>query len=550
MRRLLHARVCGRHKWAMGDAHGKRFMDKFAQLLWHYVDKWSLEKPDAEAIVFGATRMTWSQLADAVNRTARALLALGVEKGDSVAFISTPRPEFIITFMAATKISAIWVGLSPRFSIQETNRILRDCRPAVLITQSRHEKVNLVERALTYSFELACIREILVIGKAPKGMHAFDTFTSERRREMDAALEERKTQASPENEVLLMFTSGSSGFPKGVLHTHKSILSNVRNEKKAFNMSGDSRILLHFPVNHVAADVEIGYCAVFAGACIVMLEVFDAAKTLQAIEKEQVSIIGQVPAMYMLEIRHPAFGKTRWDSVKTFVWGGSAAPKGMLEALDAICRKTGARLITGYGATEVGGFVTFTKPGDALEKLHETVGTPISNCEIRIVDEHRNPIKTGEIGEVAVRGPMLMKGYLNSPALTSEVIDDEGWYYSKDLGSMDAKGILTLHGRHSEMFKTGGENVFPCEIENVLESHPAVLYAAVTVVSDDVYDEVCHAHVMKAPGAELSAKELADWCKHSLSYFKVPKKIVFHPVLPLLPNGKVDKIKLQNNTFH
>ncbi len=522
-------------------------MDKFAQLLWHYVDKWSLERPDAEAIVFGARRMTWSQLADAVDRTARALLALGVEKGECVAFISNPRPEFIITFMAAAKISAIWVGLSPRFSIQETNRILRDCRPAVLITQDRYEKVNLVERALTFSFELSCIHEILVIGKAPKGMHTFDTFTSEQRPEMNTTLEERKAQASPDDEVLLMFTSGSSGFPKGVLHTHSSIISNVRCEKKALKMSGDSRILLHFPVNHVAADVEIGYCAVFSGACIVMLESFDAIKTLETIEKEQITIIGQVPAMYMLEIRNPAFGKTCWDSVKTFVWGGSAGPRGMLEALDAIRRKTGARLITGYGATEVGGFVTFTKSGDSLAVLQESVGPPGGNCEIRIVDEHRKPVKAGKIGEVAVRGPVLMKGYLNSPALTSEVMDEEGWYYSKDLGSMDPQGVLTLHGRHSEMFKTGGENVFPCEIEGVLESHPSVLYAAVIVVSDDVFDEVCHAHVMKAPGAELGAKELIDWCKNSLSYFKVPKKIVFHSVLPLLPNGKVDKIKLREN---
>ena len=531
----------------MGFAHGKRIMDKYAKLLWHYVDKWALERPDAEAIVFGAHRMTWAQLADAVNRTARALLALGVKKGECVAFISNPRPEFIITFMAAAKISAIWVGLSPRFSIQETNRILRDCRPAVLVTQDKYERVNLVERALTYSFELACIREILVIGKAPRGMVDFDAFISKPYPEMDAALEQRKAKASPEDEVLLMFTSGSSGFPKGVLHTHTSIISNVRWEKRALKMSGESRILLHFPVNHVAADVEIGYCAVYAGACIVMLESFDAAKALETIEKEGVTIIGQVPAMFMLEMRNPAFNKISWDSVKTFVWGGSAAPRAMLTALDTIRAKTGARLITGYGATEVGGFVTFTRPGDSLAALGKSVGHPCGQCEIRIVDEHRNPVTTGVIGEVAVRGPVVMTGYLNSPALTAEAMDEEGWFYSKDLGSMDGQGVLTLHGRHSEMFKTGGENVFPCEIESVLESHPAVLYAAVVTVSDEVFDEVCHAHVMKAPGAELSTKELLDWCKNSLSYFKVPKKIVFHPSLPLLPNGKVDKIKLREN---
>jgi len=280
-----------------------------------------------------------------------------------------------------------------------------------------------------------------------------------------------------------------------------------------------------------------------------MLDSFDAVKTLETVEREQITILGQVPAMYMLEIRNPAFSTTCWDSVKTFVWGGSTAPRAMLQALDTIRQTTGARLITGYGATEVGGFVTFTRPGDSLAALGKSVGPPCGHCEIRIVDEHRKPVKTGVIGEVAVRGHILMTGYLNSPGLTAEAIDEEGWFYSKDLGSMDGHGVLTLHGRHSEMFKTGGENVFPCEIESVLESHPAVLYAAVVAVSDDVYDEVCHAHVMKAPGAELSAKELVDWCKDSLSYFKVPKKIVFHPSLPLLPNGKVDKIKLRETSF-
>ena len=520
-------------------------MEKHPQLLWQYVDKWAAKKPDAEAIVFGDTRMTWAQVAEAVDRTAKALLELGVEKGDCVALIATARPEFIITFMAVTKISAIWTGLSPRFSIGEMGRILRDCRPTVLITQDRFEKANLVERALTFSFELSCIREILVIGKKPRDLPAFDEFIAQDRPQLDAVLQERIARATCEDEALLMFTSGSSGFPKGVLHTHKSILSNVAQEARLYDMSEDSRILLHFPINHVAADVEIGYCAVYTGACLIMQEGFDARKALEVIDRERVTVIGQVPSMYLLEMRDAAFSKTGWDSVKTFVWGGSPASQDMLEALDAICKKTGARLVTGYGATELGGFVTATRPSDSLKALRESVGPVYGNCEIRIVDEQHNPVKAGQVGEVAVRGPILMKGYLNSPALTSESMDDDGWYYTSDLGSMDDKGVLTLHGRRSEMFKTGGENVFPCEIENVLESHPTVLFAAVLAVPDEVYDEVCHAHIMTVPGMTITANELLEWCKSQLSQFKAPRKILFHPTMPLLPNGKVDKMKLR-----
>ena len=521
-------------------------MNKQLKFLWQHVDKWASVKPDAEAIVFGKKRMTWAQLADAVDRTARAFLELGVEKGDCIALISTARPEFIISFMAASKIGAIWVGLSPRFSIGEMGRILRDCRPTILITQDRHENANLVERALTFSFELYCIREILVIGKAQEDMLSFEAFIEDPRHHLDSLLKERISATSPDDETLLMFTSGSSGFPKGVLHTHISVLSNVQEEQKRFEMGEDSRILLHFPINHVAADVEIGYCAIYAGACLVMLEGFDAGAALETIEKESITVLGQVPAMYLLEMRHPAFKTTDWKSVKTFVWGGSPASQEMLESLDAICKKTGASLITGYGATERGGFVTSREAKDTLAQKRENVGVGYDNCQIRIVNEKHKPVKAGEIGEVAIRGPILMKGYLNSPALTTEVMDEEGWYYSKDLGSIDKDGVLTLHGRRSEMFKTGGENVFPCEVENVLESHPAVLYAAVIAVPDDVFDEVCHAHLMTVPGMKLSEKEVLDWCKKNLAHFKVPKKIMFHNALPLLPNGKVDKINLRD----
>lgn len=524
-------------------------MKKQAQLLWHYVDKWATEKPTAEAVVFGDLRMTWAQLAEAVDQTARAFLELGVGKGDCIALISMARPEFIITFMAASKIGAIWTGLSPRFSISETGRILRDCRPTILITQDRYENANLVERALTFSFELSCIREILVIGDTPDDLLSFDTFTTAPRPHLDSLLEERLDQVAPDDEALLMFTSGSSGFPKGVLHTHRSVLSNVEQEQKLFDMSGDTRILLHFPINHVAADVEIGYCAVYSGACLVMQEGFDAEKAMATVDRERITLIGQVPAMYMLEIRDATFKKTAWDSVKTFIWGGSAASKDLLDALEKICRRTGARMITGYGATEMGGFVTITQPGDSMESLRLNVGISYSNCMVRIVDEDRKPVKIGVVGEVAVKGPILMKGYLNSPALTEEVLDKDGWYYSSDLGSMDKNGVLTLHGRRSEMFKTGGENVFPCEIETVLESHPAILFAAVVSVQDEVFDEVAHAHVVTVPGVKTSMEELREWCSSSLSHFKVPRLVLFHEALPLLPNGKVDKIKLRQNAL-
>lgn len=519
-------------------------MIKKEKLLSWYVDHWAREKPDAEAIKFKGQGITWSQLANAVDRTARAFLELGVEKGDCIALVSMSRPEFIITFMAAAKIGAIWTGLSPRFSISETGRILKDCRPVVLITQEHYDNTNLVERALTFGFELPCIRSTLIIGNAQKSLSAFDAFIAEPRTHLQEALKQREAEISADDATLLMFTSGSSGFPKGVLHSHRSVLSNVEQEQQLLAMSGDTRILLHFPINHVAANVEIGYCGLYSGACLVMLEDFDAGKVLAAVDEEKITVIGQVPAMYILQMRDPAFQTTTWESVKTFVWGGSAAAQDLLTVLEKICLKTGAHMITGYGATEMGGFVTFTPPGQSAETMSGHVGKPYSNCKLRIVDHARKAVKVGEIGEVAVKGPVLMKGYLNNCGLTEEVMDDKGWYYTSDLGSLDESGNLTLHGRRSEMFKCGGENAFPCEIERVLEAHPAILFAAVIVEPDEIFDEVAHAHVVIVPGVKVSDDDIKEWCAASLSHFKIPRKIFFHKSLPLLPNGKVDKVKL------
>ncbi len=520
-------------------------MQSNEQFLWQYVDKWAAIKPDAEAVVFRDTRMTWAQLADAVDRTARAFLEIGVEKGDCIAMISMARPEFLIAFMAAAKVSAIWTGMSPRFSVGEMKRILRDCRPSLLITLDRYNDTNLTERALTYGFGLSCIREVMVIGEPVADALDFSAYTSEKRPALDDMLAARIATAHSEDEALLMYTSGSSGTPKGVLHSHHTILSNVEQQHTLFEINSDSRILLHFPITHVAADVEIGFCGVYAGACIVMMDRFDPGETLDIIEKEQITVLGQVPPMYQLEMRHEKFDQVNWESVKTFAWGGSTAPRDMLDKLDAISRRTGARLVTGYGATELGGFVTATRPDDPIEQLTQHTGVPYDNCEVRVVDKDGNALPVGEVGEIAIRGPVLMKGYLNSPARTSEVLDEDGWYYTRDLGNLNKDGTLTICGRSSEMFKTSGENVFPCEIENVLEAHPAVLYSAVIAVPDPIYDEVAHGHVMVVPGAQASSEELMVWCREHLAPFRMPRSITVHASLPLLDSGKVNKLKLR-----
>jgi acyl-CoA synthetase (AMP-forming)/AMP-acid ligase II len=515
------------------------------EYLWHYVRDWAEKKPDAEALVFGDTRMTWKEFDAAVDRTARAFLEAGVGKGDRVAMVSMARIEFMTTFMAASKVGAIWLGLSPKFTADELRYILGHSQPTVLITLDKYMDINLVDAGITFGQEFPCIKKVLGIGEPHDLVEDFGAFVNQERPELEEALAARTAEIDPDDDVLLMYTSGSTGKPKGVLHSQRNIIENIRLEVQYFGFDEDTRSLLHFPINHVAADVEIGFGAIFGGSVLVMMDHFDPQTSLETIEKEGITVIGQVPVMFLMQMQAPKFKEMDWSKVKAFIWGGAAAPKMLLQILHGIAEKTGARLLTGYGSTELCGFATYSMPDDSLDLLSRTAGKVVAPFEMRIVDENRNDVPQGTVGEIAMRGPSIMKGYLNNATATAAVIDADGWFYTSDLGYLDEEDNLVISGRSSEMFKTGGENVFPREVEDVLESHPAVLFAAVIGVPDELYQEVGHAFIMMKPGQESTGDALRAYCKERLANFKVPKHFDLRPVLPLLPNGKVNKMALK-----
>lgn len=510
---------------------------------WQYVDKWARIKPEAEAIVFEDKRLTWAALSDCVNRTAKALLELGVEHGHRVAMVSMARPEFLIAFLAANKIGAMWLGLSPKLTRNELQYIIEDCQPTILIVLKEYQGVDLESVCLPILAEVTAINHLLVING--RDDNAFDRVIAPLRSELDETLAHRLSILEPADDALLMYTSGSTGKPKGVVHTHESILASVTVQVERFDFNETSRTLLHFPINHVAADVEIGFASVYAGACVVMMDRFDPAATLRMVEQESITEFGQIPAMFLMEFASPAFKETNFATVRKFLWAGAGAPEVMLTVLNGIATKTGARLCTGYGSTEVCGFVTYSEPDDDLETLQRTAGKVAEPFELRIVDEQRNVLSTGEIGEIAVRGALLMDRYWNQPEATAQVIDDMGWYYTGDMAHQDERGCIHIVGRKSEMFKSGGENIYPREIEDVLEQHPAVLLAAVIGVPHPVYQEIGHAFVMPAPDAELTVDELLTHCKKQLASYKVPKAFELCSALPMLPTGKVDKQALR-----
>lgn len=515
-------------------------------LTWQYVSKWAERRPDDEALVFGERRVSWRELAEQVDALAAALLDAGVARGDRVALLAMACPEFLVAFMAASRVGAIWLGLSPKYTRRELAVILRDAAPAVLLSLREYGGRDLSEDLLALRAELPVPPKLVAIGEPFDGAEAYDFLVRPARPELNRALEARAAEGRPEDPVLLMYTSGSTGVPKGVMHTHRSVIASVETQNACFGTDETTRALLHFPINHVAADVELGFAAIHAGATLVLMDRFDPVAALEAVQRERITLFGQAPAMFLLQLGTPEFARTDFSSVRTFAWGGTAAPRRLIDALAGIAEKTGARLMTGYGSTEAGGFVTYSGVRDSLDTLAATAGRAVPPTELRIVDANRLELPDGQPGEIALRGPTLMRGYWNNPVATAEAMDSLGWYYTGDIAWRDDSGAIHIVGRTSEMYKTGGENVYPREVEEVLEAHPAVAIAAVIGVPDELYQEAGLAFVVPKDQKSVTPEELRAHCRASLANFKVPKRFVIRSRLPLLATGKVDKVALRN----
>jgi len=274
-------------------------------LTWHYVEKWADRKPTAEALVFGNERLTWAQFRDQMDRIAKTFLEIGVERGDRVAFLGTARNEFLTTFMAAGKVGAVWLGLSPKFTPRELHHLLHDAQPVALISLREYQGKDLAQARVVGRgglAELACLRKVLLIGEPSKGYENFAAYVNRTRTAgedegLDQALAKRAAEVQPEDSALLMYTSGSTGKPKGVLHTHRSVLASVAVQTKQFGMHEGTRSLLHFPINHVAADVEIGFASVYAGATTISMDQFDPVETLKTMGQPRWPGSSHIPSL-------------------------------------------------------------------------------------------------------------------------------------------------------------------------------------------------------------------------------------------------------------
>ena len=514
-------------------------------LIVDHLDRQVELRPDQDFLVHGDTRLSYSATKDAVDRTAKALIASGVGRGDRVAFMGTPTPAFWINFLAVTGIGAIWVGLNPKYTSGELDHVVGDAEPAMLFGSSTLDGASMDDELGRLMAAHGSLRQLVLldhdVSPTDAVAVAMTAFLAAADGVGDGELAARRAEVDTMDPAFLVYTSGSTGRPKGALITHRG--SNVCNviaiERKGL---ADRRIICNLPINHIGAIGDICGRTMTGGGTLFFQERFSPEAMLLTIEAERLNAVGGVPTMLQMCADHPLFETADLSSIDLIAWGGAAIPA---ELLQRLIEKTGAPHCTmGYGSTEVTGGVTYSGLTDSVELLATTVGTPDDRQPLRIWHPDGREAAVGETGEIQTRGDFVMAGYWRNPEATAAAFTEDGWLRTGDLAVLRADGYVQIVGRMSEMFKSGGYNVYPREVELALEEHEGVSMAAVVSVPDPKFQEVGVAYVMGDAGLDPAA--LRVFAGERLANYKVPKHIHVMDELPMLPIGKVDKKAIQS----
>lgn len=508
-----------------------------------FIAHFASSTPRAEALVVGEERITYEQLQVRIDGLAKALLAAGVKKGDRVATLTPPHPDFVIAYLATASIGGIWLGLNPRYRAEELKYVVSDAAPVVLLACGRVADRDYGEEIAEMTAAAPSIRDTVALNGTPKQqpeMLPFHDFIARGQSVSTYQLERARMDCGGRDPCLLVYTSGSTGKPKGALLHHEGIVNFCLSQNRAWPVPRQ-RVLNYFPVNHIGSIIDVSCPTLGCGGCIVFMEQFEPAEALALMERERISVWLSVPSTFQMQLALPDFESYDLSSVRLIVWEGAAMPRDFIRRLRTIC----PNLASNYGMTETTSAVMIIHPTDDLDVLSNTVGVPFEGVEVRLIGEDGNVVEQGHPGEIQARSRYNMLGYLNRPDDTRETLLPDGWLRTGDLAVEREDGHFELVGRLKEMFKSGGYNVYPREIEDVIEAHPNVVMAAVVSRPDDTWQEVGVAYVI--PDEQLEVDELRRHCRERLANYKIPKEFVICDTLPLLPIGKVDKVSLREH---
>ena len=516
--------------------------------------------PENEALVYlpQGRRYTYRQFHAECRRAAKAFMKLGVKKGDSVAILSTNNPEWVFCQFSLPMIGATLVTVNPAFKQHEFEYLLKDSdsRALVLIKEFKSsnylsmfynicpEAKNQAPGAFS-SKALPLLKNVVFIGSEEQpGTLLWENFIKLGDDVPDSELDAAESTLDVHDVINMQYTSGTTGFPKGVCLTHHNIINNGFFVGENLRFTEKDRLCIPVPFFHCFGMVLSNLACVTHGATMVLpSEHFDAAATLKAIDREKCTALNGVPTMFVAELAHPDFGSYSMDTLRTGIMAGAPCP---VELMRQVREKMNMRDITiCYGLTECSPVTNQTKIDDPVNLRIETVGAPSPHVEVRICDLDGNTVAIGTQGEICSRGYQVMKGYYKRPKETAEAIDREGWLHSGDMGMMDENGYVRITGRIKDMIIRGGENVYPREIEEFLYTNPKVESAAVFGVPSRKFGEEVAAWIVLRRGQSATPEEIASFCKDKIAYYKVPRHIKFVDAFPMTASGKIKKFVLK-----
>jgi len=537
------------------------------------LDRRADELPTQEAIVYSCypefgdaltIRWTYQDYRDRANAVAKGLLALGLAKGDHIAVWAANLPEWPILMMAAAKVGLVLVTINPLLQAAEVEYLLKQGDVQALFFMARvrtSDHLTAIRSLITpgerpgsvTSERLPRLRFVCLMGMPPTGLWQqegwrpalLDEVAASGLQVSEAALAARQAAVTPLEPAMLLYTSGTTGFPKGAVLTHRGLLNNALFVTRRWGMEQTDRFCLPVPFFHVKGVGSI-LKTLAAGATLHPLLAFDPQKVLQVISQERCTMFAGVPTMLVALMQHPDFTTADLSSLKQLVSGGASVPVALMEQVKERAR---ADVGISFGQTE-SLVITQTLPDDPFERKAATVGIPLPHIEVKIINPATGGIvPCGERGELCCRGYQGMAGYYNMEDATAEAIDGEGWLHTGDLATMDGRGYVNIVGRLKDMVIRGGENLFPREIEEFLLRHPKVVGVQVVGVPDAFFGEELLAVVIPKAGEQLTEQELRDYCKGQISHQKVPRYFQFVESYPLTASGKVQKFVLREQAI-
>ena len=506
-------------------------------------------------------RYSWAQLAEHVERCARALLALGVQAGDRIGVWAPNCAEWCITQFATAKVGAILVNINPAYRLSELEYSLRHSGCSWLICAGAFKSSNYHEMIMELVPELAAstqgqlastklteLRGVISLSDAPPvGLLSWTNFLAGGATVSPEVLAERQAGLQFDDPINIQYTSGTTGFPKGATLSHYNILNNGYMVGESLGLSEFDRLVIPVPLYHCFGMVmgNLG-CLTHGSTMIYPGASFDPLATLTAVAEEKATVLYGVPTMFIAELDLPERAELDLSSLRTGIMAGATCPIEVMKRVISEMHMSEVQIA--YGMTETSPVSTQTAADDCLERRVSSVGRTQPHLETELVDENGRIVPRGQIGELCTRGYSVMLGYWNNPEATREALDSAGWMHTGDLAVMDEEGYLTIVGRNKDMIIRGGENVYPREIEEFLFTHPAVADVQVVGIPDDRYGEEIVAWIKCHPGHEVNDEQLREYCKGRIAHFKAPRYFLFVDEFPMTVTGKVQKFRMRELT--